>query len=155
MIREIATRFSKVLAERRAAERFKIEVPARVSFEPIENRHNLTGSNDELHAIGLTRNMSVCGLGIIVTSIRLKENYLVGEGRILRVELHAYGKKIMLKVIGRRYEDSGIHHSTERYLIGVEIIGMTEQDRRNYEHLLKHHKKLAKMPMADLELGLD
>jgi hypothetical protein len=58
-------------------------------------------------------------------------------------------------VCGRRYEEVGLHHSTERYMIGAEIVEMSDQDRKNYEYLLKNYKKLSRVPAHSLELGLE
>lgn len=155
MIREIVSRFTSTIAERRAAVRSKIELPIRVSFASKQIGLHLTSAQIGLYLIGRTTDLSSCGIGFIVPSIRIKENYLVAEDRVLDVEIDAYGKKIMMKVCGRRYEEIGLHHSTERYMIGAAIVEMSEQDRRNYEYLLKHYKKLAKVPARSLELGLD
>ena len=86
---------------------------------------------------GETHDLSHSGIAFVVSSIRVMENYLVGQDRVLIAELDLPGGKIVMKVIGRRYEQIGVHLSTEKYLVGAEIIEISEQDREAYDHFLK------------------
>lgn len=144
MIRELASRFSSALTERRASARKKFSVPVKVHFASGDNKANLTDTHDESFLAGETVDLSATGIGFIVSAIRMKEKYLVGQDRILNVELNLAGKKVRMQVMGRRYEAVGIHTSTERYLVGAEIVAMPETDRRSYDHFLENGKKLLK-----------
>jgi hypothetical protein len=153
MLREIATRFSKVIAERRAAPRKKVSVAVRVRFAPINGSVGHIRNSEKLSLSGATQDISSCGLGIIVPSIRLEQNYLVGEDRLLIVEMDIHDRTITMKVIGRRYEEIGEHLSVKRFIVGAEIVDMSPSDREAYEYFLSNAKKLSKRMGDVLELG--
>ena len=144
MLRELASKFSITWIERRASARKKFQVPVKVCFAPEKNPHNIQGRCDDSFLAGETVDLSETGLGFIVSSIRIKEKYLVGQERVLKVELDLAGKKVSMRVMGMRYERVGIHSTTERYLVGAEITEMSDDDRQKYEFFLKNGKKLLK-----------
>ncbi len=94
--------------------------------------------------------MSATGIGFLLSAIRIKEDYLVGQERILNVELDLAGRKVRMQVIGRRYERVGIHLSNEKYVIGAEILNMTDDNRKTYEYFLRNGNKLMKTMGAGL-----
>jgi|SRR4030095_11751160 hypothetical protein len=144
MLRELASRFSVSWIERRASLRKKYSLPVKICFAPEKNPHNITTSCEELFLSGETVDISETGIGFVVASIRIKEKYLVGQERLLNVELDLAGKKILMKVLGKRYERVGIHASTERYMVGAAIMEMSQDDRQKYEYFLRNGKKLLK-----------
>lgn len=155
MLRELASRFSLTLIERRASVRKKFQVPAKVCFAPEKNPMNLTVSCEELFLSGETVDLSETGVAFIVSSIRIKEKYLVGQERLLNVELDLAGKKVRMQVLGKRYERVGIHASTERYLVGAAIHDMSPDDRQKYDYFLRNGKKLLKSAgLPALEMGV-
>ncbi len=97
MIRELVSRFSVTWVERRASVRKKYEVPVKVYFAPEKNPLNLTASCQDLFLAGETVDLSETGVGFVVSSIRIKEKYLVGQDRILTVELDLAGKKVRMQ----------------------------------------------------------
>lgn len=155
MIRELASRFSSALTERRTSARKKFSVPVKVHFAPCDNKTNLTDTRDESFLAGETVDLSSTGIGFIVSAIRMKEKYLVGQERVLNVELNLAGKKVRMQVMGRRYEAVGIHTSTEKYLVGAEIVSMPDADRRSYDHFLENGKKLLKNYSPAFEMGVE
>ncbi len=144
MLRELVSKFSVSFVERRASVRNKFEVPINVCFAPADNPHNITMSCDESFLSGETVDLSESGIAFVVSSIRIKEKYLVGQERVLNVEMELAGKKIQMRVLGKRYERVGIHASTERYLVGATITDMSPDDRLKYEYFLRNGKKLLK-----------
>ena len=144
MLRELASKFSITWVERRASARKKFQVPVKVCFAPEKNPHNVTVRCDDSFLAGETLDLSETGIGFVVSAIRMKERYLVGQERVLKVELDLAGKKVTMCVMGKRYERVGIHSSTERYLVGAEITEMSPEDRQKYEFFLKNGKKLLK-----------
>jgi hypothetical protein len=155
MLRELASRFSVTWIERRASVRKKYQVPVKVCFAPEENPHNITRPCDESFLSGETVDLSETGLAFVVSSIRIKEKYLVGQERALNVELDLAGKTVRMQVLGKRYERVGIHASTERYLVGAAITHMGQDDRQKYEYFLKNGKKLLKTAgVPALEMGV-
>ncbi len=155
MIRELVSRFSRSITERRASPRRKHAVPIKVSFAPEKNYANLTGPSDESFLSGETVDVSETGIGFTVAVVRIKERYLVGQDRILNVELDVHGRKVRMQVKGVRYEKVGIHLSAEKYLIGAVITDISDEDRRSYEYLLKHGGKFAAAPAPALGLGVE
>jgi hypothetical protein len=147
--------FSRTLTERRASPRRKYHVPVKVCFAPEKNPNNLSAKCEEQFLSGETSDVSESGIGFIVSAIRIKEKYLVGQGRPLKVELDIAGRKIRMEVMGVRYERVGLHDSTEKYLIGARISEMSADDRRKYEFFLKNGKKLKASASPAFEMGLD
>lgn len=155
MLRELASRFSLTLIERRASVRKKYQLPLKVCFAPEKNPNNVTRTCDDLFLSGETVDISETGIGFVVSSIRIKEKYLVGQERLLNVEMDLAGKKIRMQLMGVRYERVGIHASTERYLVGGVIVDMSPDDRQKYEYFLKNGKKLLKTAgMPAFEMGV-
>jgi hypothetical protein len=145
MLRELASKFSITWTERRTSKRKEFQVPVKVSFAPPEkNPLNLTAPHDESFLSGETVDLSETGIAFAVSSIRIKEKYLVGQQRVLKVELELAGKKVHMRMMGMRYERVGIHSSTERYLVGATITEMSDDDRQKYDFFLKNGKKLLK-----------
>lgn len=144
MLRELVSKFSVTWIERRASVRKKFQVPVKVYFAPEKNKNNLTRTDEDLFLAGETVDLSESGIGILVSSIRIKEKYLVGQERLLNVELELAGKKIRMQVLGKRYETVGIHDSTQRYLVGAAIAEMSPDDTLKYQYFLKNGKKLLK-----------
>ena len=102
---------------------------------------------------GSTCDISTCGIGLILPSIRINEHYLVGQDHQLIVEMDIHDRTIIMKVVGRRYEEVGIHLSVKRFIVGAEIVEMSPTDRAAFEYFLKNHKRLRKQMGDVLELG--
>jgi hypothetical protein len=152
MLRELVSRISSTIAERRASARKKVSVPVKVCFSP--EKDGLRSSCDDLFLSGETIDVSETGIGFVVSSIRIKEKYLVGQDRVLNVEMDLGGRKIRMQARGCRYEKVGIHISTEKYLVGAVIVSVDENDKSVYKQFLaKGHKTAAKLD-AVLELGV-
>lgn len=147
MLRELVSRFSSTIAERRASVRKRYSVPVKVCFAPEKSL--VKGRCDEAFLSGETSDVSETGIGFVVSSIRIKEKYLVGQDRVLNVELDLAGTKIRMQVRGMRYERIGVHLSTERYLIGASIVAVNEEDKAAFDHLLRHGHKAAR-PLASI-----
>ena len=153
MLRELVSRFSSTIAERRASVRKKYNVPVKVCFAP--DKTLVRGRCEDALLSGETSDVSETGIGFIVSSIRIKERYLVGQDRVLNVELDLSGRKVRMQVRGVRYERIGIHLSTERYLVGASIVDVNEEDKTAYEHLLQHGHKANKPLTSIIELGVE
>jgi hypothetical protein len=155
MIRDAVLRVTRTFAEMRASARKKYEVPAKVWFEPQFNTLNFKSPNTGIFVLGRTRDMSSTGVSFYLPAIRIKEDYLVGQDRLLNVELDLAGRKVRIKAVGRRYEHTDMDRTEDKFIVGVEIADMREEDRRTYEHFLNHGNKIIKTMTASMELGLD
>ncbi len=154
MIRKLIWKFRKSMSERAAPRRYDYQMPISLSFEPCKN-NGKSNAPACLSVRGNTKDLSVSGIAFVVPSIRLREYYLVGENRLLDVELSLPSGKIKMQVIGRRYEQLGDEHSsTTCYLIGASIREITDEDRKTYEDFLLTGSK-TEIKAATLELGID
>ena len=125
------------MAERVVPIRYKREVPIKLSFEPNGDTERLNSPPKIIYITGETSDLSHSGIAFIVASIRIRENYLVGEGRILNAELDLPNGIISMKIVGQRYERVGEHVSTARYLVGASIREMSAENREVYNDFLR------------------
>ena len=153
MIRKWIAKLTISMAERVVAPGYKHAVPMKLSFEPHKSKDNSEAPPKILYITGETLDLSSSGIGFIVASIRVKEIYLVGENRLLNVELELPNGKVSMKVIGRRYEQVGIHVSTARYLIGASIEEITAENQEAYNDFLRLGNK--KVDVSRLKLRVD
>ena len=151
MIRKWVAKLNKSIAGSVVSTRKGIAVPVKIWFEPDRSTGRLMPI-ENLVITGETSDLSRSGIGFIVASIRIRENYLVGEGRTLNAELDLPGGKVVMQIVGRRYEQVGEHISTARYLVGAEITKMSDGDRESYNDFLKFGSKRKR---RSLELGID
>ncbi len=136
MLRNLIAKLSRTMSSRIVAIRCKRQAPIKLSFEPT-GRVGSPDSTKNLFIAGETIDMSDSGIAFMVAAIRVKENYLVGQGRILNAELDLPNGKISMKVVGQRYELVGEHLSTERYAIGAEIVEISDDDRNLYQEFMR------------------
>ncbi len=136
MLRNLIAKFTKSMSSRVVAARHKHEAAIKLSFEPTGKTGKLDSTKD-LFITGETTDLSGSGIAFTVASIRVKENYLVGEGRVLNAELDLPSGKVSMKIVGQRYELVGAHLSTERYLIGASIVQISDENRTAYDDFLR------------------
>ena len=154
MIRNLIAKLNRRLSEKMVSARRRHTAPIKIWFEPdINSERNQTAAKATC-ILGETVDMSRTGIAFVVPSIRIQEKYLVGQDRKLSVEIDLPNGKVFLRAIGRRYEKVGVHLSTERFLIGAQIIGFEGDNEEMYGHFLKHGRK-ARKPAGSLELGID
>ncbi len=65
------------------------------------------------------------------------------------------GRKVRMQVRGVRYERVGIHLSAERFVVGAEIVNMSDEDQAAYDNLLRFGKKAGKATSAIIEIGVE
>ncbi len=154
-LRKLISNFNKSITKRSVAQRYKYEMPITVSFEPVRKTGKLNLPMQKPSIRGETKDLSKTGIAFIVSSIRLNENYLVGDGRTLDVELNLPSGKVEMQLIGQRYEQIGDkHNSTVKYLIGAKIVQMSAADREVYEEFLRLGSRLRKNARS-LNFGTD
>ena len=156
MIRELISKFNRTIKERRAAPRRRHTALVRVWFDPdVKSEHAAELARSSC-VMGETIDISSCGIGFLVPSIRIKEKYLVGQQRILNIELDLPTGKVYLRALGCRYEKVGIHISTERFLVGVQIVEIVGTDKEIFEAFLQSQgNRRVKVAAAGLEFGVD
>ncbi|MEP6789016.1 MAG: PilZ domain-containing protein [Acidobacteriota bacterium] len=129
--------------------------PMKVWFDPDTKGERASDAARAACILGETVDISRSGIAFLVPSIRVKEKYLVGHERTLHIEIDLPTGKVQLTAIGRRYEKVGVHISTERFLVGAQIVDLAGTDKENYEVFLRNGNRRSKNTAASLELGID
>jgi hypothetical protein len=154
MLRKWIAKFSKSRAKRVISVRHNREVPIKISFEPSGKTGKSNAPPQILFITGETKDLSQSGIGFTISSIRIKENYLVGEGRVLNAELDLPNGKVSMKIVGQRYVPiENEHLSVGKYLVGASILQMTDENREVYENFLRFGD--VKGNTGSLKLGVD
>lgn len=153
MIREFFARVNKSLAKRVVCSRFSYAVPIKITFEQNNKTGKLSMPRVPLYINGETKDLSQSGIAFMVSSIRLQENYLVGEDRVLNAELDLPNGKISMKVVGRRYEQSDGTASSGKFIIGAKIVQISDENKEFYEDFLQNGNKIAQAKV--LKFGVD
>ena len=154
MIRELIAKFNRSLSERMVSLRRHHKAPIKIWFDPDINTERSREVARAACVLGETVDISRTGIGFTVPSIRVKEKYLVNQERNLNVEIDLPPGKVVMRVIGRRYEKVGVHISTERFLVGAHILELSGANKEMYETFLKYGNRRAK-GSGSLELGID
>lgn len=155
MLRKFLSKFSKYTIERKSPRRRPHHVPIKISFDPHYSRDVHSSAVDTAFITGETVDISVCGVGFSVPSIRIRENYLVGQDRALLAELELPNGKVKMTLVGKRYEKVGQHLSAERFIIGAEIVEIDENDRAILEHFVKYGDNRNKKHARQFGLEID
>ena len=130
LFRSLASRLREYIKDRRQAERRKVELPVIVSL--IEKVKKVNSRKPLATLRGHTRDVSADGLAIVVSAIHIDGHYLVGEGRILQVQLELPDGAVQIKVNPVRYERLDEDESTVGYLIGSGIAQISDDDRKRF-----------------------
>lgn len=144
MIRKLVSRFNRSVTKQIVAPRREFHIPIKISITPERNTGRLNMPVAEFSIRGETKDLSKTGIAFVVSAIRIREYYLVGEDRRLRAEIDLPNGKIELQIIGQRYEQIGIHNSVSEFLIGAKILKMDDEDREIYDEFLRLGGKAVK-----------
>ncbi|MCW5960546.1 MAG: hypothetical protein KIS76_10325 [Pyrinomonadaceae bacterium] len=155
MLRDLFSKLNRSVSKQVVAPRREHSVPIRLWFEPDRSTGRLTMPAETLSISGETKDLSQTGIAFIVSAIRLREYYLVGEDRVLNAEVDLPTGKVRMQLVGRRYEQVGEHISVSRYLIGAKIVAMTDDNREAYAHFVRFGRKRSKRSGGTLQLGID
>ncbi len=153
MIREIFAQFNKILTKRVVSSRHLYEVPVKLTFESNDTTGKLKLPKISLYVTGETKDLSETGIAFVVSSIRVQENYLVGEERLLNAELDLPGGKLKMRIVGRRYEQLGDSVANGKFLIGAKIVQMTDENREFYHNFLINGNKALERKVLSFGVG--
>ena len=135
---ELLRSFTSILRTFVGNRRWAPRYHARLSFEVsiVEAKGGGVNGHRSLPTLaGHTFDLSSSGIGLIVPAIRIGEQYLTGEGRVLRLKLELGGDFIQLHVRPVRYEKlEGDEHG---YIIGAHILEIGAEERALYLRYLK------------------
>lgn len=150
MIRELVSRFNKSVTKQIVAARREFNIPIKISITPDIKTGNLSMPVAEYSIRGKTKDLSKTGVGFIVSAIRIKEYYLVGQNRQLNVEIDLPNGKVHMQMVGVRYEQINIHSSVSEFLVGAKIVKMADADREVYEDFLQRGNAAKKAGVLQL-----
>lgn len=152
IIRKLFSKLNRSVVESASPRRYKLHVPVKITLDPDAGATGkLTVKRESLAVSGETEDLSATGISFVVSSIRLREYYLVGEDRRLKAELDLPNGRIKMEIVGVRYEQVGIHDSAVSYLIGAKILSVTPLEKEIYEEYLRLGGRVKKVA-ADFTL---
>lgn len=154
MLRDLISKFNKSIAKSVVSFRKSYHAPIKVWFEPERVTGRLNASAEIIFATGETTDLSKTGVAFLMSSIRIKEKYLVGQDRILNAEIDLPSGKVRMQLLGKRYERVGQHVSMEKFHIGAQIVKMTADNREAYDQFLRYAGR-RKKGAENLGLELD
>ena len=155
MFRKLISRFNSSLSESMVSSRRRHTTPVKIWFEPEINSDRARELARSACVFGETFDISRSGVSFVVPSIRIKEKYLVGHERPLHIEMDLPGGKVEMTVMGKRYEKVGVHISTERFLVGAQIMSVATSSKDTYETFLKRGHRGSRRTTGSLELNID
>jgi hypothetical protein len=119
-------------SNRRRAPRFKAQLKARLLFSVALSGETSTARLGRLNLVGHTRDISEMGLALVVPIAEIDERYLTAENSKMLIELYLPGGAIKITARPVHYkpldESSGESIFTEGYLIGAEIIKVSDHE---------------------------
>jgi PilZ domain len=140
LIRSIASRLREIVGNRRRAPRYLTHLEAGLALS-ISLPHAKPGSEkagQSLNVAGYTRDISATGLALVVPTIRIGGQYITGENRTLEIMLKLPTDIIIkVKATPVRYSPLEEDAADTGYLIGVQIIWMSDEDRARFNDYLQ------------------
>ena len=137
LIRRLVARLHCLIINRRAAPRLEAHFPITVVIPAAKSANANLLNREILSMTGETKDLSEAGIAFFVSSIRLREHYLVGEERPLIVELDLPEGRIKMKIVGVRYERETRNTPELKYLVGARISNMLPAEREIYRRFLR------------------
>jgi len=130
LARSIVSRMRQFVGERRHAHRERVRLPFTLSV--ASSAKGLDGTRRISSVDGHTLDLTSNGMAIIVPTIRLGEQHLVGENRSLNLKLKLPNGDVEMQVTPIRYETLDEDENQSGYLIGVTITEMQEDERARF-----------------------
>src|SRR6266852_3674999 len=129
LIRSVFSRMQTYVQDRRHPPRLRIRLLFTVSL--CRKSHG-KGLRPECALKGYTRDLSAGGLALNLPQAQLDGNYLAAEHREVTLKLALTTGPISMLVIPRRYERLEQAELGGKYLIGVQITEISDEDRKRY-----------------------
>ena len=139
LIRLIAGRLREFVGNRRRAPRYltHLEAGLALSVSVLNAKAGGQAASQPLKLAGYTRDVSATGLALIVPAIRIGGQYITGENRALEIVLKLPTGTIEIKAIAARYSPLDEEGTDTGYLIGVQIVQMSDEDRARFDAYLQ------------------
>lgn len=145
LINSLAGRLREFVGDRRRAYRREARVKARLSYTLIrldtkeQSAEELAGQKS---LIGNTSDLSETGLTLLLNSVRIGGSYLTEMEHYLGIKLELPDGTVSMLAAPTRFKDLDAAEPEFKYLLGVRIIRMQEDDRARY---LTHLRALETM----------
>jgi hypothetical protein len=135
LIRSIAGRLRELVGNRRRAPRYltHLEAGLALSVSVPSGNAKARAASQPLKLAGYTRDISASGLALIVPTVRIGGYYITGENRTLQITLKLPTGLIQIEAIPVRYSPLEEDAADTGYLIGVQITGMSTEDRARFD----------------------
>ena len=134
LVRSIVARVREFIADRRLAKRRHVRLPLTVCLMTSARLNGSRRPSIPGHSLDLSR----AGLSAVVPAIRIQDHYLAGGSQRLLIRLELPAAPVEMQVVTVRYEQ---YQDEVGYLIGVNILEMSEPDRARYEEYLTGLRK--------------
>jgi hypothetical protein len=136
--RTIVSRLREYVGDRRQARRQSARLELKLSLPT--NTKSLNGTRRLSSMDGHTLDVSNNGLAIIVPKITLGDHHLVGENRMINVNLQLPDGPVEMQTAPVRYERLEEHKETG-YVIAVKIVNMSAEDRERFTDFVESLRK--------------
>ena len=138
LIRFIASRLREFVGNRRRAPRYltHLEAELALSVSMPNAKAGRKGTGQPLKLAGYSRDVSATGLALIVPTIRVGGQYITGENRTLEIMLKLPTGDVQVRATPVRYNPLEEDGADTGYLIGVQIIWMSDEDRKRFDAYL-------------------
>ena len=142
LIRSIAGRLREFVGNRRVAPRYvtHLEVGLALNVSLPGANAGAQANDPPFRLAGYTRDISASGLALIVPSIRVGGQYVTGENRRLRIMLKLPTGPIEIYATPVRYSPLDEDGVDTGYLVGVQIVSMSDEDRARFNAYLEKMK---------------
>ena len=143
LIRSIAGRLREFVGNRRVAPRYVTHLEVGLALNVTLPGVGAGARKDDgqpVRLAGYTRDISASGLALIVPSIRVGGQYVTGENRRLRIMLKLPTGPIEIHATPVRYSPLDDDAVDTGYLVGVQIVSMSDEDRARFNSYLEKMK---------------
>jgi PilZ domain len=141
LIRSIAGRLREFVGNRRVAPRYVTHLEVGLALNvTLPGADASKKDTQPLRLAGYTRDISASGLALIVPSIRVGGQYVTGENRLLRIMLKLPTGPIEIHATPVRYSPLDDDAADTGYLVGVQIVSMSDEDRARFTAYLEQMK---------------
>lgn len=152
MLRQLVTKLSERFRKRFVSPRRELRelLPIKITLPPpavavmagaAGEQRRVSAETQGFALKGKVRDLSDDGIAFIVPFIRLGENYLAGENKILNAEISLPDATVIAQIVGHRYKPIGDAIPATEYLIGARIVWMSEADRGAYKAYLSGSRR--------------
>jgi hypothetical protein len=143
LIRSIAGRLREFVGNRRRAPRYMTHLEVGLALNvslPGAGEGAGRKESQPVRLAGYTRDISASGLALIVPSIRVGGQYVTGENRRLRIILKLPTGPIEIQATPVRYRPLDEGGTDTGYLVGIQIVSMSDEDRALFDAYLEKIK---------------